>query len=184
MSARLLPRRFWCLALFVAAGALLAGLPTRATLAQQPAASGAGGAAHVGPSGENRGRDVRAPNLKIAPARERSIVHGGSNVVDHNAIGMPVPRPDGGHGPVGLSGRAAAPAPPARAIPSGALAGGGSRALPAPHIATPGPRPLVFGRGTIGGAAFTRPGTALKPVGGPTKSAAIGINGTNFRAKP
>jgi hypothetical protein len=184
MRARFLSRQVWRLVLRMAAGALLAGMSMPAALAQQPAASTAGGANHAAPSSTNKGRDVPAAHLKLAPAKERSIVHGGSNVVDHNAIGMPVARPDFGQRPVGLGGRPGALAPPAPAIPPGAAAGLGSKAVLPPRIPTPTLRPVVVGRGTISGNAFARPGTALQPIGGPAKSAAIGINGINFRAKP
>jgi hypothetical protein len=184
MSTRTLPHRARRAVLAMAAGALLAAMSPRATPAQHPAASVADGTAHAGSSAENKERGVPAPHLKIAPAKERSIVHGGPNVVDHNAIGMPVARPDFGQRPVGLGGRAGAPVPPAPAIPPGAAAGLGSKALTPPRIPTPALRPPVVGRSTISGNAFARPATALKPIGGPAKSASIGINGTNFRAKP
>jgi hypothetical protein len=182
MSARILQGHVWRVVLRLAAGALLAGISARATLAQPPAASNAGGAAHAAPPAESKGGGIRVPHLKIAPAKEPPIVPGGSNVVNRNAIGMSVERPDGGQRPAGPNvGRAAAPAPPA---PPGDAAGLGIRVLPAPRVAAPGPRPLVLSRGVVSGTTFTRPGTALTPVGGPTKPAATGINGTSFRPKP
>ncbi len=186
MITATLPRHVRRVVLPMAAGALLAGMPMRATLAQQPAASDAGGAVHAAPSGENKGGGVRAPPLKIAPTRERSIVRGGSNLLDRNAIGMPVARPDGSQRPAAPNlGRAATLASPAPPAPSGAPAVLGSRGLQAPRIPAPvpAPRPLIWSRGTIDGAALTRPGTALKPLGGPAKAAATGINGTNFQPK-
>lgn len=188
MSARIVPHRAWRLVLPLAGGALLAGVPVELALAQQPAAANAGAAAHAGPSGDSKSGRPQAPQVKFAPAKERSIIHGGANVVDHNAIGIAVVRPDGGQRPAMPNvGRAAAPVPPVPPMPPappGGAAGLGARALPAPHISAPAPRPLVLSRGTINGASFTRPGTALKPLGGPAKPAATGINGTTFRPKP
>lgn len=187
MSARIRPRCVWRAALLIAAAALLAGMSARATLAQQPVASGAGTAAHAAHSGETKGGRLQAPQLKMAPAEGRSIVHGGANVVDHNAIGIPVVRPDSGQKATGLNlGRAATLAPPVSPLSPvlpGAAAGLGSRALPAPHMPAPPLRPLVLSRGTISGAAFGRPSTALMPLGGPAKSAATGVNGTSIRPK-
>jgi hypothetical protein len=179
MSARILQGHVWRVVLRMAAGALLAGMSARATFAQPPAPSNVGGAAHAAPSAERKGGGIRVPHLKLAPAKEPPIVHGDSNVVNRNAIGMSVERPDGGQRPAGPNvGRAAALAPP------GDAAGPGSRVLPAPRIAAPGPRPLVLSPGMVGGTAFARPATALKPLGGPTKAAATSINGTNFRPRP
>jgi hypothetical protein len=185
MSGRILQGHVWRVVLRMAAGALVAGMSARATLAQPPAASNAGGAAHAAPSGKSKGGGIRLPHLKLAPTKEPPIAPGGSNVVNRNAIGMSVERPDGGQRPAGPNiGRAAALAPPVPPAPSGDAAGLGIRVLPAPRIAAPGPRPLVLSPGMVGGTAFTRPGTALKPLGGPTKAAATSINGTNFRPKP
>jgi hypothetical protein len=192
MSARILSQRAWRLALPVAGGALLAGMPAGIALAQQPAAANAGAATHAAPSGENKGGRPQEPQVKFAPAKERSIersiIHGGPNVVDHNAIGISVVRPDGGQRPAAPNlGRAAAPVAPIAPVPPtppGGAAGLAGRALEAPHVSAPAPRPLVLSRGTINGASFTRPGTALKPLGGPAKPAATGINGTTFRPKP
>jgi hypothetical protein len=185
MSARILPRHTWRVVLPIAAGALLAGMPAQVTLAQQHDATNPGAAAHVAPIGEHKGGRFQAPQLKMAPAKERPIIHGGANVADHNAIGMPVARPDGGQKPTAPNlGRAATLAPPVSPAPSGAALGLGSSALNAPHVPAPAPRPLVFSRGTInGGAVFTRPGTALAPLGGPAKQAATGINGTSIQPK-
>jgi hypothetical protein len=65
----------------------------------------------------------------------------------------------------------------------GPAAGLGSRGLQSARMPVPVPRPLIVSRGTINGAAFTRPGTALAPLGGPAKPAATGINGTSIRPK-
>lgn len=182
MSARLLSRHVCRVVLPMAAGALLAGLSARVTLAQRHDAADAGAAAHAAPSGENKAGRFQAPQLKIAPAKEPSIVHGGGSAgVDRNAIGLPVVRPNSGQRPPALNlGHPAAIAPPE---PSVGAAVFGNRGLQAPRVATPGPQPLVLRRGTIDGAAFTRPETALKPLGGPAKPAATGINGTSFRPK-
>ncbi len=187
MSAKILPHHAWCVVLGIAAGALLAGMPAQVTLAQQHDAANPGAAPHAAPTGENKGGRFSTPQLKMAPAKERPIIHGGANVIDHNAIGMSVVRPDGGEKPTGLNlGRAATLAPPASPIPP-ALPGGavglGSRALPAPRVPAPSPRPLILSRGTINGAAFTRPNTALTPLGGAAKSAATGVNGTSIQPK-
>jgi hypothetical protein len=188
MSARILSDRAWRLVLPLAGGALLAAMPVEIALAQQPAAANAGAAAHAAPSGENKADRFQAPQVKFAPATERPINHGGATVIDHNAIGISMVRPDGGQRPaVPNLGRAAAPVPPAPPLPPappGGAAGLGGRTLPAPHISVPAPRPLVLSRGTINGASFTRPRTALKPLGGPAKPAAAGVNGTTFRPKP
>jgi hypothetical protein len=188
MSARILPRNTWRVALGIATGALLlAGMPAQVTLAQQHDANNPDAAAHAAPTGENKGGRFQAPQLKMAPAKERPIIHGGANVTDHNAIGISIVRPDRGQQPTGLNlGRAATLAPPVAPVspvPPGAAVGLGSRALAALHMPAPAPRPLVLSRGTINGAAFTRPGTALVPLGGPAKQAAIGINGTNIQPK-
>jgi len=184
MSVRILPRHTWRVALGIASGALLAGMPAQVTLAQQHDAANPGAAAHAAPTGENKGGRFSAPQLKMAPAKERPIIHGGASVPDHNAIGISIVRPDGGQQPAAPNlGRAATPAPPMSPVPPGAAAVLGSRALPVPHIPAPAPRPLILGRGTINGAAFTRPGTALVPLGGPAKHAATGINGTSIQPK-
>lgn len=187
MSARMRPRPVWRVVLLTAAGALLAGVSTRATLAEQPIASGVGAAAHAAPSGETKGGRVRAPQLKAAPAKEQSIVHGGANVIDHNAIGISVVRPDSGQKPTELNlGRAVTLAPPVSPIPPvppGGAVGLSSRALPPPYVPAQPPRPLVLSRGTINGAAFTRLGTTLTPLGGPPNRAATGINGTSIQPK-
>lgn len=187
MSARGLSPHVRRVVLRFAAGALLAGMSARVTLAQQPAAANTGAATHAAPSGETKAGRFQAPQLKMAPDEGRSIVHGGATVTDHNAIGMSIVRPDNGQRPAGFNlGRAATQAPPVSPIPpapSGAAVGAGSRALPAPHIAAPSPGPLVLSRGPINGAAFTRPGTALVPLGGPAERAAAGINGTSIQPK-
>lgn len=208
MSARIWPDRLWRAVLLMAAGALLAGMSARTALARQPVAGNTAAAAPVAAaSSENKGGgefDVaissafsrstkqdkagHAPKLKIAPAKERPIVPGRSNVVHRNAIGIPVARPNGGQKPTGPNlGRAATLAPPVAPVPpapSGAALGLGGRALPAPHMPMPAARPLVLSRGAInGGASFTRPGTALAPLGGPAKRAATGINGTSIQPK-
>lgn len=199
MSARIIALDAWRVVLRTAACVLVAGLPTQIMLAQQPEAANTVAAAHVPASSDNKSgeRDViislpsirssklgnagQAPQLKIAPAQERSIVHGGSNVIDRNAIGSPIPRPDAGQRPAGPAlGHAAAVVPPA---PPGGAAVLGIREFQVPRLPAPAPRPLVLSHGTIDGAAFTRPGTALKPLGGPAKPAATGINGTTFRPK-
>lgn len=204
MSVRRLSRRVARIVLCMVAAALLAAMSTRATLAQQPAAANAGVSGHLVASSENEGggeRDVpiglpsgrstklgsagRAPQLKIAPANERSIVHGSSTILDRNAIGLAIPRPDAAQRPAALNlGHAAGIPPLATPAPSGGAALFGSRSLPAPRIAAQPLRPLVLNRGAIDGAAFTRPATGLKPLGGPAKPAATGINGTSFRPKP
>ncbi len=211
MRMKSLPHHVWRVVLPMAAGALLAGMSARAALARQPAPGDIGAAAPVAAaSSENKGGgefDVaissafsrstkhdkagHAPKLKIAPAKEPPIVHGGSNGVDRNAIGMPIARPDGGQKPTGPNlGRATTPTPPVRPLPPrppaplGAADGLGSRVLPAPHMPAPASRPLVLSRGTInGGAAFARPGAALAPLGGPAEHAAAGINGTTIQPK-
>ena len=185
MSARSSLRDVGRVVLPMAAGALLAGMLARAAFAQQHETAHPGEAAHAAPSGDNKAGRLQGPQLKTVPSREPAIVHGGANGVDRNAIGMSVARPLGGQRPLGLNfGHAATLAPPASPAPPGAAATLGSRALPLPRIAAPAPRPLVLSRGTIDGAGFTRPATALKPLGGPAKPAATGINGSNFRAKP
>jgi hypothetical protein len=185
MSARILPRYTWRVVLPIVAGALLAGMPAQVTLAQQAEAANAGAAAHTAPTGEHKGGRFQAPQLTRAPAKERPIIHGGASVTDHNAIGISIVRPDGGQKPTGFNlGRALTLAPPVSPAPSGAALGLGGSALNAPHVPAPAPRPLVFSRGTInGGAVFTRPGTALAPLGGPAKQAATGINGTRIQPK-
>lgn len=183
MIAKILSRHVCRVVVCMTAGLLLAGISARGTLAQQPGGSEAGGPVHAAPSGEKKGDGVHAPQVKIAPAKERPIVHGGSNGVDRNAIGLPVARPDSGQRPAALN--AGRPASLTPAAPSAGVVGLGSKGYQAPRIPAPGPRPLVVSHSTIGGAASTRPGAAaLKPVGGPAKPAATGINGTDFRAKP
>lgn len=189
MSARIWPGRVWRAVLPVAAGALLAGMSACSTSAQQTEAANTGAAAHAASSGEHKGGRFQAPQLKMAPTKQRSIVHGGANVVDHNAIGIPVVRPDGGQ-PAGPNlGRRATltppvlPLPPLPPAPPGAAAGLGGRVLPPPHISAAAPQPMALGRGSINGAAFTRPGTAPVPLGGPAKHVAIGIDGTSIQPK-
>jgi hypothetical protein len=155
------------IALRVAAGALLASVTGQATLAQQHWAM-------------QRGNIVQAPKLKIAPAKDRPAMPPGPNIVERNAIGLPLARPATGQkqaapifGPAELHAYPA-PAPVAGPARSGLQPG----SMPVPM-----PRPLVLSRGTINGAGFTRPGTALTPLGGPAKSAATAINGTSFRPK-
>jgi hypothetical protein len=177
-------RDVWLLVLPMAAAMLLAAVFAPATLAQQHETAAAGAAPHTAPSSDNRAGRFLAPQLKMAPAREPAIVHGGA-AVERNAIGMSVARPDGGQRPLGLNlGRAPTVAPPASPLPSGAAVGLGGRSVPPPRTAAPAPRPLVVSRGTINGATFTRPGTAPVPLGGPAKRTASGINGTSFRPKP
>jgi hypothetical protein len=65
----------------------------------------------------------------------------------------------------------------------GPAAGLGNRGLQPKRMPVPLPRPLILSRGTINGAAFTRPGTALAPLGGPAKPGATSINGTSIRPK-
>jgi hypothetical protein len=65
----------------------------------------------------------------------------------------------------------------------GPAAGLGGRGLQPLRMPVPVPRPLVLSRGTINGAAFTRPGTALAPLGGPAKPGATSINGTSIRPR-
>jgi hypothetical protein len=191
VSARIWPGRVWRAVLPVAAGGLLAGMSACSTFARQAEAANTGAAAHGASSGENKGGRFHAPQLKIAPAKAPPIVHGGSNGVDRNAIGMPIARPDGGQKPTGPNlGRAATltppvlPLPPLPPAPLGAAAGLGRSVLPAPHMPAPAARPLVLSRGSInGGAAFARPGTVLAPLGGPAEHAAAGINGTTIERK-
>ncbi len=202
MSVRRWPRHLARIVPCMLAGALLAAMSTRAVLAQQPAAANAGAAGHVAAASENEGggeRDGpiglpsgrstkpggagRAPQLKIAPANERSIVRGSTTIVDRNAIGLPMPRPDATQRPTLTLGHAAAVPPFAAPAPSGGAVLFGGRSSPAPRMAAPPPRPLALNRGAIDGAAFTRPVTGLKPLGGPAKPAATGINGTSFRPK-
>jgi hypothetical protein len=187
MSTRPLLRDVWRVGLSMAAGALLASGSARTTLAQQAVASEAVGAAHAAASGDRKGGGGQGARLKMAPAKAEPIVHGGANIIDHNAIGISVVRPDSGQKPTGLNlGRAgtpAAPVPPIPPAPPGGAVGLSTRPLLAPHISAPAPRPLVLSRGTINGAAFTRPGTALMPLGGPAKHASVGINGTSIQPK-
>jgi len=170
MSARILRRRAWRVVLHMAAGALLAGMSAQIGFAQRPAVSDVGGAAHAAPSGKNK-RGSRVPHLNIAPAKARSIVHGakGANVIDRNAIGLPIHRPDAGQRPATVNlGRAAAVPVPG---PSGGAIGSGNRGLQVARIPAPAPRPPVWGHGTLNGTAFTKPRTALGTVGGPAKPA-------------
>lgn len=184
MSARTLSGDVWRVVLSMAAGVLIASVSAATTLAQQPVASETVGAAHAAASGEKKGGSAQSPQVKTGPAKGGPIVRGSATVVDHNAIGVSVVRPDGGQRPVGLSpGRSAVLAAPMPPAPSGAAAGVGSRALPALRIPGPAPRPLVLSHGTINGAAFARPGTALVPLGGPAKHASAGINGTSIQPK-
>ena len=77
-------------------------------------------------------------------------------IVGHFAAHAPAPQPLGG-----LAFRGAQPAP----------------------VRLPGVQPPVLNRSTIGGASFTRSGTALLPLGGPAKLGATSINGTSIRPK-
>jgi hypothetical protein len=187
MSVSILPRQMWRLAPLMLAGALLAGVSGQPTLAQEAVAANAGAAAHAAPSNENKGGRFQALQPRMPPAQQQSIVHGNANVIDHNAIGISVVRPDGGQKPTGLNpGRAGTIVPPAPPLPPaapGAVTGMGIRALPTPHVPAPTPPSPVLSRGTINGAAFTRLGAALAPLGGPAKHATAGINGTDIKPK-
>jgi hypothetical protein len=168
----------WRAGLRGAAAGLLLGVLASAAIAQQPTAADRPTTSH---------KPAEAPKLKVAPAKEQPIAHAGSVVVDRNAIGLAIRRPDTGQRPIGSNlGRAPGlppPAPPSGAVGLGSGAIGlGNRALPAPRPPAPGPQPLVVSRGTLNGAAFMRPRTAMAPLGGPAKPATI--NGTSFRPKP
>jgi hypothetical protein len=201
MSAKASLQHLRHVALRVVVGLLLAAVWAPAVPAQQqPAPADAAGSAHAAPPGEGeRSGDLgiplslsghrsarpdiaaQPPKLKIGPIQHPAIAPNGPTIVDRNAIGLPVVRPAEGRGPAAINAghTAVLPLP---ALSDGA-AGLGSGRLPPPRVVAPAPRPLVVSRGAIDGAAFTPPGTALKPLGGPAKPAAIGINGTNFRLK-
>lgn len=153
----------WNAAFAIAAAAAAVGFSMRIALAQQPAA-GAGGPTHVAPIRQNT--TIQAPHfLKSTPAKERPISLAGPNAMDRNAVAVPALRHD------------AAPAAPL----AGRVAG---------HVAVRSivpvrwpAQPPVSSRNAIGGASFTRPVTALVPLGGPAKFGAANINGTSIRPK-
>jgi hypothetical protein len=200
MSAKASLQHLGQVAQRVVGGLLLAAVWTSSVPAQQPAPADGAGSAHAAPPGEGeRGGDLGIPlslsghrsakpdiagqplKLKIGPIQHPAIVPNGPAIVDRNAIGLPVVRPAEVRLPAAINAGHTA------VLPLPALSGGaaslGSRGLPPPRIAAPAPRPLVVSRGAIDGAAFTRAGTALKPLGGPAKHASAGINGTSIQPK-
>jgi hypothetical protein len=179
-----------------AAAVLLAGVPTAAPQAQQPAA-GIGGSAHAAtPSGARTGGEggiriglpsrqptkqdpnIQAPQfLRIVPPNERSIGPAESNAIGRDAIGAPVVRHNGVPA-APFIGNSVVRAP----IPqSGAGSGLGVRS--GGIGVGPAAQPLASSRGAIGGTSFTRPGATLLPLGGPAKPGATSINGTSIRPK-
>lgn len=171
----------WGIAVRVIAAALLVGFATRTPLAQQPAAGGSVHAAAPREARRGNEADIQIRLLShrpMAPAKDRPVLPPGSNIVDRNAIGLPVLRHD--------------PVPPAPLVghvavrPLAPQSAGGGLPVRSGEIApvrVTGAPPLVSSRGTISGVSFTRPGAALVPLGGPAKPAATGINGTNVRPK-
>jgi hypothetical protein len=174
----------------VIASALLAGFCTRAPLAQQPGLGG-GGSAHAPAFGQHSGGGKRGLPLGLPSSRaakQDALVQAphfmkmvpafpARSNADRNAIAVPVPPhnavPVGTHvGPIAVPGSAPQS--------GGALAARGGVTAPM-HI--PGAQPLISSRAAIGGPSFTRPGTALAPLGGPANAAATGINGTSIRSK-
>jgi hypothetical protein len=171
----------WGIAVRVITAALLVGIATRAPLARQPAASGSVHAVAPREGRRSNQADIQIRLLShrpMAPAKDRTVLLPGSNIVDRNAIGIPVPRHE------------LAPAAPlvdhVAVRPLAPQSAGGGLPVRSGEIApvrVTGAPPLVASRGTISGVSFMRPGAALVPLGGPAKPAATGINGTNVRPK-
>lgn len=189
--------QIWRAALGIVAAVLAFGASMRAPLAQQGAA--AGGPAHAATSGEGKaggsdaipiglparrpaGQDinVQAPHfVKMAPAKERALPPAAPNIVERNAIGLPVARRNAPPiaplpGPIAVR----APVPPSAGGSSSGIRGG--EIMP---VRVPVAQPLASNRSTIGGAGLARPATALMPLGGPAKPGATSINGTSIRPK-
>ena len=198
MSGNNLAAPIWRIASRVAAAVVLVGLTLRAPLAQQPAA-GASGPSHAAPPSEGKvgggddipiglpsrrpgkqATNIQAPHfLRMVPAKDRSLVPGGPNAVDRNAIGVAVVRHDAAPA-VPLVGHVAVRMPGPQPIGASGSAVRGGETAP---VRVPGAQPLVLSRSTIGSASFTRSGAALLPLGGPAKPGATGINGTSIRPK-
>jgi hypothetical protein len=174
----------WRVATRVIAAALLAGVSTRTPLAQQPAA-GAGGPVHAAATREGRRgseADIQVRLLsrrpQMAPAKDRPVLAPGANIVDRNAIGVPVLRHD--QAPTASLVRHVAVRPLSAQSAGGGLPVRSGDLAPLHGMAAPS---SVSSRNTISGASFARSGAALVPLGGPAKPAATGINGTNIRPK-
>jgi len=187
----------WRVAVRVIAAALLVGFSPRTPVAQQPAAGGGGPAHAAAPHEGRRGNEadiqiglssrrptkqdtnIAAPHfVQMAPAKDRPVLPPGSNIIDRNAIGIPVLRRDLAPAAPLVGHVAVHPLAPQSAgvgLPVGSVEISPLRMTGAP--------PLASSRGAITGASFTRPGTALVPLGGPAKQAATGINGTNIKPK-